>query len=60
MNAPFRQTEFERRQSLSGIQEIQSIIQMEDIRQLLQTPQLDMEYIKKWIGQLQLNTFNLL
>jgi hypothetical protein len=42
------------------IQEIQSEKQKEDILNLLQKPDLDFEYIKMWIKELNLNTFKLL
>ena len=42
------------------IQDIQSGIQMEDIKQLKSIEGLDWEYINKWITYLDLNTFDLL
>jgi len=45
---------------LIWIQELQSALQMEDIRNLNQLETLDRAYINKWIAKLKLNTFNLL
>jgi hypothetical protein len=45
---------------LIWIQDIQSERQMSDIKNLLLNPGKDIEYIKKWIEKLQLNTFQLL
>jgi hypothetical protein len=45
---------------LIWIQDLQSDIQMKDIRNLAVSDNLDWEYIKLWIGKLHLNTFNLL
>lgn len=45
---------------LIWIQEIQSNIQMEDIRQLSAKGDLDWSYLKEWINKLNLNTFDLL
>ncbi len=45
---------------LIWIQEIQSAVQMEDIRNLTEIESLDWTYIEKWIEELNLNTFNLL
>jgi hypothetical protein len=42
------------------IQEIQSEKQKEDILNLLQNPDLDLNYIKTWIKALNLSTFKLL
>jgi hypothetical protein len=42
------------------IQEIQSGVQMEDIKQLALVEGLDWNYIRFWIKELSLNTFNLL
>jgi hypothetical protein len=42
------------------IQEIQSGVQMEDIKLLSDVEGLDREYIHKWVQQLSLKTFNLL
>ncbi len=42
------------------IQQIQSDIQKEDIKILLEMKELDRDYIKKWVKELKLNTFNLL
>jgi hypothetical protein len=45
---------------LIWIQELQSAIQMADIRNLVISENLDWEYINLWIGKLNLNTFSLL
>jgi hypothetical protein len=45
---------------LIWIQDLQSAIQMEDIRVLSQIPALDWTYIQDWISKLKLNTFELL
>lgn len=45
---------------LIWIQDLQSAIQMEDIRNLVQSDNLDWEYIHLWMGKLRLNSFNLL
>jgi hypothetical protein len=45
---------------LIWIQDVQSGIQMEDIRQLAVLPEIDHTYIHRWIKTLKLNTFNLL
>jgi len=45
---------------LKWIQELQSDTQMLDIENLLQIPDIDMEYIIKWVTKLKLNTFKLL
>jgi hypothetical protein len=42
------------------IQDLQSGIQMEDIRQLSGMEGLDWAYIHKWIAEMKLITFNLL
>lgn len=42
------------------IQELQSVLQMDDIKNLCQIDSLDWKYIKYWIGKLNLNTFNLI
>ncbi len=42
------------------IQQIQSGIQKEDIRIMLETDGLDRVYIDKWVAALKLNTFSLL
>jgi hypothetical protein len=42
------------------IQDIQSEIQMEDIRLLCLKDDLDWNYINDWVSDLKLNTFNLL
>lgn len=41
------------------IQDFQSDKQINDIKSLLENPQLNNEYIRKWIKELNLNTFNL-
>lgn len=45
---------------LIWIQEIQSSVQMEDIKNLLLVEGLDWNHIRYWIESLKLNTFNLL
>ena len=45
---------------LIWIQELQSAIQMADIRNLVVSDNLDWENINLWIGKLNLNTINLL
>ncbi len=45
---------------LIWIQDLQSPVQMEDIRNLGDSDHLDWGYIEKWINQLKLNTFDLL
>ena len=45
---------------LMWIQELQSAIQMEDIKTLLQVKNLDLNYMHHWIKELNLNTFNLI
>lgn len=45
---------------LIWIQDIQSAIQMEDIKNLVNVPSLDWGYIHSWVNSLKLNTFNLL
>jgi hypothetical protein len=42
------------------IQQLQSEKQMDDIRNLLMSPDLDLEYLKPWCKNLKLNTFDLL
>ena len=42
------------------IQELQSYIQMDDIKNLSEMETLDWNYINNWIKKLNLNTFNLL
>lgn len=44
---------------LIWIQEIQSSVQMEDIKNLAEVNNLDWPYIYQWLNSLQLNTFNL-
>lgn len=44
---------------LQWIQELQSERQMNDIRNLLQYPNLDINYIEHWISELKLQTFDL-
>ncbi len=43
---------------LIWIQEIQSSVQMEDIKKLAEVNNLDWPYIHGWLNTLQLNTFN--
>ena len=45
---------------LIWIQEIQSGRQMEDIKLLLENPEIDRNYINLWINDLGLTTFNLI
>ena len=45
---------------LIWIQDLQSPIQMEDIRNIAEKEDLDTEYIKSWVKRLNLNTFDLL
>jgi hypothetical protein len=45
---------------LIWIQELQSSIQMADIKALIQVEGLDLSYIQFWIKELRLNTFNLI
>ena len=45
---------------LIWIQELQSVLQMDDIKNLCEIDSLDWEYIKHWIEKLRLNTFNLI
>jgi hypothetical protein len=45
---------------LIWIQELQSSVQLADIRNLIRSDNLDREYINLWIGKLNLNSFNLL
>jgi len=44
---------------LNWIQQLKSDTQTNDIRNLIGNPEADMNYIKKWINKLKLNTFNL-
>lgn len=45
---------------LIWVQQIQSSLQMEDIKALRELPQMDWTYISHWIGTLKLSTFGLL
>ncbi|MBC7826882.1 MAG: hypothetical protein H7122_03980 [Chitinophagaceae bacterium] len=45
---------------LIWIQEMQSSIQKEDIKNLILVEEMDWHYIRYWINSLRLNTFNLL
>jgi len=45
---------------LIWIQDWQSALQMEDIKNLSLLPELQMDYINYWIKKLKINTFNLL
>ena len=45
---------------LIWIQDLQSAVQMEDIKALSLLQELDRAYIYEWINTLKLNTFNLL
>ena len=44
---------------LIWIQQLKSDTQMNDIENLLLYPEKDMDYIRKWINELKLQTFNL-
>lgn len=44
---------------LIWIQQVQSGLQMEDIKALVEMPGMDWVYIRQWINTLKLNTFNL-
>ena len=45
---------------LVWIQDFQSSLQIEDIKNLLQYKNIDMRYVSVWIKELKLNTFNLI
>ncbi|MES1219725.1 MAG: hypothetical protein ABUT20_29765 [Bacteroidota bacterium] len=45
---------------LIWIQELQSSLQMDDIRQLKEINGLDLSYIHQWIDELKLNTFGVI
>ena len=45
---------------LNWIQQIESELQKRDIESLLENPNADMEYIKKWCKDLKLKTYNLI
>ena len=45
---------------LIWIQELKSEKQLDDIRNLLERPNLDFVYIKNWVKELNLNTFDVL
>ena len=45
---------------LIWIQQIQSNIQMEDIKNIKELENLDWQYINSWIKNLKLNTFDLI
>lgn len=45
---------------LIWIQELQSSIQIEDIKSLIAVENLDWHYINKWLSKLNLNTFKLI
>ena len=45
---------------LIWIQDFQSVIQMEDIKNLTFVKNLDWDYISKWVKRLNLHTFNLI
>lgn len=45
---------------LIWIQQLQSAVQMADIRNLVVTENIDWEYVNFWVKELKLNTFNLL
>jgi hypothetical protein len=45
---------------LIWIQDIQSSVQMEDIKTLCLLEELDWKYINRWVAELKLNTFDIL
>ena len=45
---------------LIWIQDLQSPVQMEDIKNLALSDRLDWSYINQWVGRLNLNSYNLL
>src|ERR1700737_243276 len=45
---------------LIWIQEVQSALQMEDIKNLAEIDKLDKNYVSSWVSMLKLNVFNLL
>ena len=45
---------------LIWIQQWQAAVQIEDIKNLLLLPDLDSGYMRQWIAELNLNTFNLM
>jgi hypothetical protein len=45
---------------LIWIQDYQSAVQMEDIKSILASGNLDLDYIRQWVTKLNLKTFNLL
>jgi hypothetical protein len=45
---------------LMWIQQLQSEKQMDDIRNLLENPDIDKDYLTSWIGKLKINTFSIL
>ena len=45
---------------LIWIQQLQSEKQIEDIKNLLENKTIDLTYVKKWINELDLETFNLI
>lgn len=44
---------------IKWIQELQSDTQINDIKNLIRNPNIDMEYVKQWCKEMNLNTFNL-
>jgi len=44
---------------IKWIQELQSDTQINDINNLIRNPNVDMEYVKQWCKEMNLNTFNL-
>ena len=44
---------------LIWVQDYQSPLQMEDIRNLIKSEGLDKDYISRWINTLELKTYNL-
>ena len=45
---------------LVWVQDLQSAVQIDDIRNILELENLDMKYINYWVKELNLNTFNLI
>lgn len=45
---------------LIWIQDLQSAVQIEDLKSLVVVDNLDWEYISKWVKQLKLRTFDLI
>ncbi len=45
---------------LVWVQDLQSAVQIDDIRNILELENLDRKYINYWVKELNLNTFNLI